>query len=266
MPDFPAETVIYSVTEYGEETAVHGNPDHVVTQPGGIASITKMMTVWVARQTLATDNQLLQRVKVLPADRHRFSYRRLQAGDVLTVRGLIYAAMLPSDNTAPCAIARYVGAMLDNDTANPVERFVQEMNTAARSLGYTNANFTSPWNFGNMSPRQIADLQRCFLRDGFLRRVTGYRKRTLEVTGPRARSLTVEHQAHRQPTKPIEELISAKTGTWPAGPNGRGHLSAAWQDASGLRHITVIINAGIGDHRYDQLREVITQSSRPSSG
>lgn len=256
--DFPLETTVYSTTEHGEETVVHGDPDRRVTQPGGIASLTKMMTAWVARQTLRTPDQLLEQIEVLPEDRHRFSYRRLKAGDVLTFRGLIYAAMLASDNTAPLTIARGVGYGLDKKTNDPVGRFVQEMNTTARALGYSSAEFSTPWNFGRMTPRDIADLHRRLLTESFLLRATGYRQRTLKVEGPRARSLTVVHQAHRTAAKPLEQVFSAKTGTWPAGPHGRGHLSAAWKDAEGQRHITVIVNSGLGDQRYSELRKVIS--------
>lgn len=65
-----------------------------------------------------------------------------QAGDRLTLRDLLYAALMQSDNAAAQTLAAHVGADLGGD--QPVTAFVTQMNALARKLGMTRTNFTNP--------------------------------------------------------------------------------------------------------------------------
>jgi D-alanyl-D-alanine carboxypeptidase (penicillin-binding protein 5/6) len=59
---------------------------------------------------------------------------------------MMYGLMLPSGNDAAHAMARFIGGKLlaaEGGTGDPVDRFVQEMNNTAASLGLQNTHFTN---------------------------------------------------------------------------------------------------------------------------
>ena len=69
----------------------------------------------------------------------------LQAGDTLSLRDLLYAALLASDNIAATVLAEHVGARLPNSQSlPPAENFVSHMNALTRTLGMKRTLFLSP--------------------------------------------------------------------------------------------------------------------------
>ncbi len=72
----------------------------------------------------------------------------LQAGDQLSLRDLIYCALLASDNIAATALAEHVGASLPNQSGlDSAGNFVAHMNALARSLEMTRTRFLNPSGF-----------------------------------------------------------------------------------------------------------------------
>jgi D-alanyl-D-alanine carboxypeptidase (penicillin-binding protein 5/6) len=72
----------------------------------------------------------------------------LQAGDSLSLRDLIYCALLASDNVAATSLAEYVGTRLPNASGlGPAGNFVAHMNALARSLGMRRTLFLNPSGF-----------------------------------------------------------------------------------------------------------------------
>lgn len=69
----------------------------------------------------------------------------LQAGDTLSVRDLLYACLLASDNVAAYTLADYLGKSLPNTTGlDPVGNTVANMNALARQLGMRRTLFLNP--------------------------------------------------------------------------------------------------------------------------
>jgi D-alanyl-D-alanine carboxypeptidase (penicillin-binding protein 5/6) len=71
----------------------------------------------------------------------------LQPGDEVSLRDLLYAALLQSDNTAANALAEFVGRALppsSEGSFSPMVRFVMEMNALARSQGMLRTRFLNP--------------------------------------------------------------------------------------------------------------------------
>jgi D-alanyl-D-alanine carboxypeptidase (penicillin-binding protein 5/6) len=69
----------------------------------------------------------------------------LQAGDTLTLRDLLYACLLASDNVAAYTLAHHLGENLPNATGlDPVGNTVANMNALARSLGMRHTLFLNP--------------------------------------------------------------------------------------------------------------------------
>lgn len=75
----------------------------------------------------------------------------LQAGDRVSLRDLVYCALLASDNVAATGLAGYVGAKLPNASGlDPIGNFVSHMNALARSLGMNRTLFLNPSGFDAM--------------------------------------------------------------------------------------------------------------------
>jgi D-alanyl-D-alanine carboxypeptidase len=75
----------------------------------------------------------------------------LQAGDRLSLRDLLYAALLASDNVAANCLAEYVGSRLPNASKlDATGNFVSHMNALARSLGMSKTLFLNPSGFDGM--------------------------------------------------------------------------------------------------------------------
>ncbi len=73
-----------------------------------------------------------------------------QPGDTITLRDLLYAALVQSDNVAAYALANHVGAALQSivpapsGNATPVAVFVSQMNVLARTLRMDRTRFVNP--------------------------------------------------------------------------------------------------------------------------
>lgn len=112
------------------------------------ASTTKLMSALVIANNTTDWQELVtaDASDVLTAEDGE-SFMGLLEGDVLTVEQMMYGMMLPSGNDAAHAMARFIGNKLlaqEGATGDPVDRFVQEMNNTASSLGLQNTHFTNP--------------------------------------------------------------------------------------------------------------------------
>jgi len=77
-----------------------------------------------------------------------------QAGDVVSLRDLLYAALVQSDNLAANALALRVGETLasampaeSNSKITPATGFVAQMNALAKQLGMDRTRFVNPSGF-----------------------------------------------------------------------------------------------------------------------
>ena len=75
----------------------------------------------------------------------------LLEGDSLSLRDLLYSALMASDNVAATAIAEHVGARLPNrEGLDPISNFVSQMNALARTLGMKRTLFLNPSGSDNV--------------------------------------------------------------------------------------------------------------------
>ena len=101
--------------------------------PRPIASISKLVTAMVA---LDHGVDLAKTETITKEDAHRSSRSRLRVGDQLSVKDLLYAALMNSDNRAARALARA--------TSGSQEDFVRDMNYKVRELGLEHTAFYEP--------------------------------------------------------------------------------------------------------------------------
>ena len=71
-----------------------------------------------------------------------------QPGDTITLRDLLYAALVQSDNVAAYTLAHYVGSRLESlepaGKLTPVDMFVAQMNALAKQLKMERTRFVNP--------------------------------------------------------------------------------------------------------------------------
>ena len=113
-----------------------------------IASVTKIATAMVVLD--AEENKLVRlsdNVTVPPQALAEGGVNPagLQPGDVISIRDLLYCALLSSDNTAAYTLANHVGRLLPNRTGlDPAGNFVAHMNALARVLEMKRTLFLNP--------------------------------------------------------------------------------------------------------------------------
>jgi serine-type D-Ala-D-Ala endopeptidase (penicillin-binding protein 7) len=117
------------------------NPERVYP----IASLTKMVSALVLLDTQPDWDRV---VEILPEDVRNSSRSHIRPHEQITVRDLIHASIMSSDNVATKALARTCG--LDR------MEFVRRMNVKADSLGLTGAHFVEPTG---LSDQNVATAQ-----------------------------------------------------------------------------------------------------------
>lgn len=100
------------------------------------ASTTKIMTALVALENGDLDAQATVSQDAVTFHESGVSTAKLKAGDVLTLRQLLYALLLASANDAANVIAEQI--------AGSSEQFVAMMNEEAAKIGATNSHFMNP--------------------------------------------------------------------------------------------------------------------------
>lgn len=104
------------------------------------ASTTKIMTAYLALKygNLEDYVTISETAVDVPSDS---STAHLVQGDILTLKDLLYALMLPSGNDSAVAIAEHI--------SGNAEDFVSLMNTEANMLGASNTHFVNPHGYQN---------------------------------------------------------------------------------------------------------------------
>ena len=106
-----------------------------------IASITKVMTAIVALENADLDTTV-----IVDADAANVGQSSiyLEEGDTLTLETALLGLLKSSGNDCAMAIASSVGALIDPESDDPYQTFIDAMNDKAAELGMENTVFTNP--------------------------------------------------------------------------------------------------------------------------
>lgn len=123
-----------------------------------IASLTKIATATVALDWSSTSKQSLDQMAEIPqsiADLGPSQGVGFAPGDRASIRDLLYAALLQSDNAAAQAVAEHIGRALGNPAAkdHPEIEFIVQMNALARKLGMTKTRFLNPHGLDSLESK-----------------------------------------------------------------------------------------------------------------
>lgn len=157
-PPVDAEAYFVQNAATGEILAQHDEREQLP-----VASITKLMTALVTLERAGLDDIV---TVARPAAAVGESTINLRAGERVSVRDLLRAALVQSANDAATAVAMHVGG-------GSVDRFVALMNARARSLGLTDTHFVNPSGLdapGHVSSaRDVTKLARAAMNQPFVR-------------------------------------------------------------------------------------------------
>lgn len=223
--------------------------------PRAIASTTKVMTAWVVLQLAKKDPKILDELVTFSekADKTEGSSSKLNAGEKLPVRELLYGLMLPSGNDASVALAEHFGPRLGRDR-DLVRAFVNEMNRQAKELKLTDTSYldTSGLSSSNKSSaRDLLALTRRALEDEFFRTVVGTTRHECEVTDKDGKKRTVVWENTNR-LLGIEGYSGVKTGTT----NAAGACLVACGEHGGDRLLVVVLGSTSADGRYTDSRNL----------
>ncbi len=137
-----------------DATTGHILSQHEAEKKRQVGSLTKIATAmvvldWDTKQS----GDLAQVATIPPAAFVGTSENNIgfQPGDTITLRDLLYAALVQSDNIAAYTLAEHVGRSLQSIVSpetgarvTPVDLFVRQMNALAQHLGMTRTRFLNP--------------------------------------------------------------------------------------------------------------------------
>jgi D-alanyl-D-alanine carboxypeptidase (penicillin-binding protein 5/6) len=109
-----------------------------------IGSLTKVATAMVVLDWSEARGTDLGQMAVVPQSAANLATPAgigFQPGDRCSLRELLYAALMQSDNQAAETLAEHVGRALGNGAQPPVAEFVKQMNALARKLGMERTRF-----------------------------------------------------------------------------------------------------------------------------
>ncbi len=181
-----------------------------------IASITKLMTV-----LLTIERARLDDVVTVPAEVTTVGESTVQlvAGESLTVRELVEAALVPSANDAADTLAYHVGK-------GDQSAFVSLMNARARTLGLRSTHFVRPEGLDPgdaSSARDVTKLARMLMRRPLVRAIV--RERSVTIGGR-------QFETRNNLLSTFPGLIGVKTG----------HTTAAgWSEVAAARRNGVTV-------------------------
>src|SRR5262249_11870770 len=119
-----------------------------------VGSLTKIATASVVLDWTERKSGDLNRVVTIPQEALAGITENnigFQPGDSITLRDLLYAALVQSDNIAASALAYHVGSQLGSllpadsgSKATPIDAFVAQMNALAKQLKMDRTRFVNP--------------------------------------------------------------------------------------------------------------------------
>jgi D-alanyl-D-alanine carboxypeptidase (penicillin-binding protein 5/6) len=124
-----------------------------------VASLTKVATALVVLDWASLNNaDLSQTVDIPPVALVDSSVNPIGflAGDRLSLRDLVYCALLASDNISARTLAHHIGSRIPNPSGlQPIENFVAQLNALARTLGMQRTLFLNPSGFDSIDRGKI---------------------------------------------------------------------------------------------------------------
>ncbi len=211
-------------------------------EPHDPASLTKIMTVYLAMKTLTTPGQPITMSKeAFQTYDHNQGVLWIQEGETLTAEDCEYATMLASANDT--------AAMLAEAAALSQEGFVQRMNAEVKEMNLESTTFDNIFGIsspGNLSSAyDMALITRQALRNETFREIFGASGYTIGPTNmqPQSRPIAQDCELLRNGSYSWEDITGGKIGS-----SKEGGFALA---ASAKRGATTLIAVVLGEENAD---------------
>lgn len=212
------------------------------------ASTTKVMTALLVLENCSLDEKVKVSYSAIQAVPEGYSNAKLQVGEELPVKDMLYALMIPSANEAANALAEHV--------AGSVESFATMMNTRAEELGCETTHFVNPNGVHSdnhySSAYDLYLIAREAMKNETFRKIVATSKFTLPSTESypennrtfvNTNKLIVYNNSNRADNYYYKDAIGIKTGY--TSQAGNCLISAASRD--GLEFLNVVLNCDTTD-------------------
>lgn len=163
-----AQSAVMVVDQSNRKVHIAANAN----QKRAVGGLAKIATAMVVLDWAEASKVSLNVLASVPDYAERISGggpQNLATGDQLTLRDLLYATMMSSDNVAAITLGHFVGAdilMREGKAGDPLEAFVKQMNALAGREGCKNTRFMNPHGYENSRPQPYstaADIARLAL-------------------------------------------------------------------------------------------------------
>lgn len=220
-----------------------------------IASLTKVMTALVALENAQPDDAISVDKRAATVGQ---STADLKEGDRLPLSEALKALMMPSGNDAAMAIATSVGALIDPQSDDPYQTFIDAMNAKSAELGMDHTVFANPHGLDfdgwegdfHSSARDVAIMFAHAMENEAFRAIIADTDNHITVTGADGNERTIELK-QRNEILGQDGNIGGKTGgTYIALSN---FVGAFKRDAGGEIY-TVVLGSETSDTRWDDTR------------
>ena len=189
------------------------------------------------------------------------SGNNLMPGDTLTLWDALHNMLIPSSNVSATIVARTMGERLlalEGGEGDPRQRFVQQMNRVAMSLGMFRSRFINAHGLAARGQvtcaRDIARLGLAALHYPAITDIWGKRRYTLSLEGSNPRQKRIISSLTFVETIGAE-VLGGKTGTLGAALN---HLLVYTRAPGGANLISVVLHASSNEGRYADMKTMLT--------
>ena len=221
------------------------------------ASTTKLMTALLALEHGDLDAQTTVSQEAITFHENGVSTAKLKVGDILTIRQLLYALLLPSANDAANVIAEAVAGSQD--------QFAVMMNEKAQALGATGSHFVNANGLQDENHYTTAyDLylifQAAMQYDDFMEimQTPEYEASYQASDGTPVSAVWKSTNQFTVGTSDVPEGVSAvggKTGTTTA---ARSCLVQLFTDAQGQRYVAIILGCKERAILYEEMQSFLS--------
>ena len=229
-----------------------------VDQPHGIASMTKLMTYYLAKEDIRSGKASLEeevKVSQAAADLNKAGYSNygLKAGDTMPLSQLIYGMMTVSGNDAATVIAEHLGGS--------EKAFVERMNKTCQDMGLSTMHFVNASGItredGQYNQSSARDLYQFALK--LIKKYPEIQD-FIQVKQVEEKDRKFSHPStFFQYMKGIPGMKGLKTGN----SNEAGHCFAGWFDIhskvtkSNYEIIAILMGAPTNDARWRTTLEMV---------
>jgi len=217
-----------------------------IDEPRSIGSITKLMTAHIF---LETSPDLDAQAAIESQDVRLGGTQHIPVGDLVTVRDLLKASLVGSDNSATAALARLSG-MTEGD-------FVARMNEAAAEIGMQRTTFVDMTGLSQDNRSIVADLALMLdhiLQNETIRTIT--QQSVITVSSTSGSFYTVESTddlLHSFLNQPPYAIVGGKTGYLPEA----GYcLGTIFSENGGHEIIVVVLGSETDQSRFQDVKSL----------